>query len=186
MKKILYTVSAFLGLLAMGYLAFSGASDTLKQNENKKPKTIYYNKIKLDQSIKVYNFTGKSYMDTLVRASLMELNVSEVVVVIIPLDKVSDDPNYVLEAYVENSMGNYNLFIRDCDRDEAPLIIIHECYHIFQYDRGDLRVIDDGIVYNNMLYPFDTPYEYRDFERMAFLFSPIIRQSVMNKLIPSN
>lgn len=182
MKKTFYTVSAFLGLLVMAYLAFGQIVTPLWCEE--KQKIVYYNKIKLDSNIKVYNFTGESYMDTLVKASLMELNVSNVVVVLIPLDKVSDDPNYVLEAYVEHSLGNYNLYIKTCDRDEAPLILIHECYHILDYYTDNLKIVNEGVIYNNLLYSFLTPYEYRPWEQRAFLFSPIIRESVLNKLTP--
>jgi len=83
------------------------------------------------------------------------------------LRKFSVGDEYDLRAAVfPSSAAHFYQLITD---DPTPEMIVHECVHLWQFERGDLvKMPDWSYQWKGELWPKDAPYRSRPWEKEAF------------------
>lgn len=131
----------------------------------------YFNKVELETKNYVGLRVGESYIDTIIKVGLKELNIEGISVLVRPIPekllKSYQDLGMELKGAVVGSGNQYVLSIDKLSRKMTILVIAHELLHIKQYHTGDL-VVQEGVFYKGINYSFELEYHKRPWELDAF------------------
>lgn len=81
------------------------------------------------------------------------------------LRKLSDDVCLHAALFPSAVAHNYQLITSE---EANELMIIHECIHLWQFERGDLEKLPKGYAWKGKAYDNRTPYYARPWEKEAF------------------
>jgi len=77
-----------------------------------------------------------------------------------------------LRGYTVQSGDTIEIYLSmRLDLEEMHETISHELVHVWQFDRGRLRALRNGWVFDGEFYPIDTPYRELKHEQEAFVMS---------------
>jgi|GEM_PF-4557070 len=147
------------------------------------PKTEerYFKKVKLDKSIRIINFSGISYLDTVVNVGVSSLGIKNVNIVLLPM-RSEDYFNPYLLGYIEYFDGLYVIRLNSTlDKSEKILVISHEVCHLAQSYYGRLILKKDFIIFDGVYYSYylnyrDRPWEIESFSKQSIIEANIIKQ----------
>jgi len=123
-------------------------------------------KITLDKSIKVLNFTNNTKSDTTINIICQILKVKNVTIIVVPI--VNEDEKQML-GYIQRRGDIYLMRIQDNLTDDLLLeVYVHELWHLMDYESGKLKKVSYGYQYGKFTYSYETPYFSRPFELIAF------------------
>lgn len=129
-------------------------------------KTIKQQKITLDKSIKVLNFTNNTKSDTTINIICQILKVKNVTIIVVPI--VNEEEKQML-GYIQKRGDIYLMRIQDNLTDDLLLeTFAHELVHLYQFESGDLERLSYGIRYKEFTYSWESKYWDRKFEKEAF------------------
>jgi hypothetical protein len=142
-----------------------------------------FNKIKIDYSNTVVNQTTKPYLDTIVHTGLSVMGLSDIAVIIKPMDSevqrnFEDGTN--LEAFIRVQDGIYNIYLDNISKEEAITVLAHELVHLKQYDSKTLILKDVSIpIWKGRTFDLSTvTYDNRPWEIEAFGKQAIIANKI--------
>lgn len=149
----------------------------------------YFKKIQLDNTTNiVLNNVDKPYMDTILYVGLSTLNLSDIVVSILPLSENAKlrfaSEGGELKAHIREQDGVYYIFIDDVDRMESIEILSHELIHLKQYYDKRLYLNENKTpVWLGQEYDINsTSYENRPWETEAFLLDDELNDKIKKVL----
>lgn len=147
-------------------------------------KETTYNVVDLPTTNGVLDRT-QTYLDTIVKLSLKELNIEGISVLINPMESKKNIQGFDIQAYVVGQDGQYILYTQDHSREMSIEVIAHECVHIAQVQTGRLVKYKQFLVWDgDTIYdPSIIPYERRPWEREAFIYGDIISKTIKDILI---
>ena len=172
--------------LTIGYL-FMMASSVWSCDIFRK-KDQYFTPIEISTTNTILNYTGKSYLDTIIHVGLNEANIHNVVII---LENMKSQPkstseNLVLDAYVLEERDNvFYISISDLNRYKSISALSHEIIHIQQYISQRLQVNRDGsVIWENGTINNANDIEYMDrpWELEAFKNQNNMRDQIENEL----
>lgn len=144
--------------------------------------------LKLSDYNYVINLTTKSYMDTIIRAGLDEMDIKDVVVLVRPLEHESSDPFLELKAFiVEFKQGEYIIEIKEDYLENEIEVMSHELVHLQQYLSDRLILSRDYIYWDGNLIPESELPDYfsREWEVEAreegLKYSKILKEKLIKK-----
>jgi len=153
-NTILATLAVILGVTAFSCFA---------------PKVKDKRQPKLDPSIKIVNLSGEIGLDTITSIGLSELGLKDLKIIIVSLSLEELENNETLMGYIDQADGYYLIKLRsDLYRDYYITILAHELIHLYDMEKGDLKLLYYGFLYKGLVYTFNTPYYDRKFEETAF------------------
>lgn len=130
------------------------------------PKTIKQQKITLDKSIKVLNFTNNTKSDTTINIICQILKVKNVTIIVVPI--VNEDEKQML-GYIQKKGDIYLMRIQDNLTDDLLLeTFAHELVHLYQFESGELERLSYGLRYKEFTYSWSSDYWSRAYEKEAF------------------
>jgi|SRR6478736_643510 len=142
----------------------------------------FKNKVVLDKSIKVLNFTAEKHLDTIVSIGVSELEIKNITVVITSLNEEELEEE-ALMGYIENQETYYLIKLRPgLSRDYYLDICAHELIHLYQMENGYLKRLYYGFWYLGKVY---TPYDFyweREFEIEAFENELFLKLAILDKI----
>ena len=175
--KTIYKILIVIILIGLLYLI-------IKNNKDQ-----YFKQIVLTDSNSVINVTNQTYMDTIVRVGLEQLNVNDCYITIKPMDpqvqkNFNDQTGLNLQACIVGSSDMYDIYVEDMDRTTSIAILSHELKHLQQYHDGRLTVIGHGVVLweGKKINVLDIPYDQRLWEIEAFNQQNGLANSITKKL----
>jgi hypothetical protein len=150
---------------------------------NNRPEA-YFSKVKFNDNNHVINRTNMKYADTIILAGLHALDITDVNVLILPID-ISQPDNIIFEAYIipvkedpPFKEKKYLIRTKDFSRIQALEILSHELIHLYQF--YTLKLTDNGrfIIWDNKVYEnipdyFDRPWEIEAFRNQTELKNKI-------------
>lgn len=140
--------------------------------------------IQLDKSIRVLNFSGVSYLDTIVNVGVSTMKIKEVNIIILPF-KFEDTLNPLLLGYIEYSGSYYIIRLKsNLSKEENILILSHELIHLLQEYSGRLLITDNSIIFDGRYYSPYIPYFNRLWEIEAFILESQLATEINKKLNP--
>lgn len=138
------------------------------------------NKVYLDPSIKVLNFTADKNLEQIVNTTAQVLKLKNITVVCVTID--NEDERFLL-GYIVPEDSYYLIKLQPGLYDDLLLeCVVHELYHAMQYESGDLTRLDYGFKYKNLTYCFNTFYWDRPFEVSAFENELRLKVEVTHKI----
>jgi len=141
---------------------------------DKKLKTV-----KLDQSIKVLNFTSEKDVNTIVNVTAQILELKNILIVCTYLPP---EESHLL-GYISPEDGYYLIKIQPGLSEDMVLeVYVHELYHALQYESGRLTKLTYGFKYNEYTYVWNTDYWDRIFETEAFENEMRLKIEVSHKM----
>lgn len=133
-------------------------------------------KITLDKSIKVFNYTADKGIDTIINIAAQILRVKNVTIVCAPI--ISEDEFRYL-GYIQKQDGYYLIRIQHgLSEDLIVEVICHEMTHCEQHESGRMKKLYYGYQYEEFTYTFYTPYFERKFELDSFKLELILKHQV--------
>jgi hypothetical protein len=152
-------------------------------------KENYFDKIDLSNDNVIENSTTMKFMDTITSVGLLELNIKNVYVHILPLSdhmKNKFEKEYELEfnAHIIGEDYRYLIFIRDMCRLDGLNTMSHELIHLKQYYEKRLKILNqDEVFYNGMKHNIkDFNYFNRPWEKEAYDGQDRLKKNIMKKL----
>ena len=119
------------------------------------PKEQYFNEINLNNDNFVRNTTEISYLDTIIKVGLDELELKQVVVFTRGITIEDDREDFELIAHIKEGLNNvYLLEINKKSRNDMIGIVSHELIHLRQLYTNRLVVASDYIIWKT-----DTIYD---------------------------
>lgn len=125
--------------------------------------------LKLDKTVKIINLSGEIGLDTITSIGLTNLGLKDIKIVIVNLTQEELENNETLMGYIDQVDNYYLIKIRNgLYRDYYITILAHELRHLYDMEKGDLKLLYYGFLYKDLVYTFNTPYYDRKFEEDAF------------------
>jgi len=138
------------------------------------------NKVYLDPSIKVLNFTANKNLEQVVNTTAQVLKLKNITVVCVPI--VDEEERFLL-GYIVPEDGFYLIKIQPGLYDDLLLeVCVHEFWHLKDYESGDLERLEYGFKYKEFTYSFNTFYWDRPFELSAYQNELRLKIEVSHKM----
>ncbi len=148
-----------------------------------------YKAIPLSTHNHIVNETDKKYLDTVVSATLDQLQLKGIHVTIKPLSEVvinSFDKGFNLRATIRGNSSHYTIYVNpDLKQNESTRVIAHELVHLVQYETKELEIKGGGVVYwrGKQVDLAHLSYEERMWERIAFDQEGELNAQVRDKIL---
>lgn len=140
------------------------------------------NKVILDKSIRVLNFSKYTYADTIVNIGVSTLKIKNVNVVIVPLS-FKEELNPFLLGYIEYNDNYYIIKLSSyLSRDEAILVVAHELIHLHDFYYKRLIFTKESIIFDGVHYSPYMEYSNRPWEISAFYYERVLKSKIEKKL----
>lgn len=171
MKRVILGTTVVILLTAVFSVSFAPTDSPEKRIKNK---------VKLDQTVKILNYTNYTDLDTIINITAQILKIKNVKIVCVPLNEEEQE---IYFAYIQEKDGYYLIRVNSkLSEDLLIESICHEEFHIFQQESGQLKRLYYGFWYNGVVYPFYWPYFDREFELRAYEMEFYLKYAVKDLL----
>lgn len=138
-----------------------------------------YKELLIENNNYVFNLTNVYYLDTIVHAGLIYLDINNVIVTIRP---ITDDNLRDYVAYIQNSENQYIIWINESNSDILK-ILSHELIHLKQYNNKDLIIVEEYAIWKNDIYYIDyTEYEDRPWEYESYIGENKLKNEIIKMI----
>lgn len=147
-----------------------------------------FEKVELDKgSSLVFNTTPQAFMDTIVYVGLTNLEITDVVVILKPLNiNPQKDEDRTMKAHIIGAGKQYVIYVDELSRKESILILAHELIHLQQYESGRLIVKNKVITWQHNPLPLEdwmsVSYSNRPWEQEAFKLQGDLSEKISKEL----
>lgn len=144
------------------------------------PEKRIKNRVKLDQTVKILNYTNYTDLDTIINITAQILKIRNVKIVCVPL---SEEEQEIYFAYIQEKDGYYLIRVNSkLSEDLLIETIAHESIHLVDYELDILEALNYGFRYYDKIYTFNTRYFDRPFEIKAIENEFRIKYEIKSKL----
>lgn len=137
----------------------------------------------------VNNPTNISDLNAITLVGLDVLNISGVYIMILPMNNTEvTNTGKDIAGYVVGNHPQYTIFVKKgLSRSQKIKIMSHELIHVYQHYKGNIKIYDDYMIWNECNIPYaeliKIPYDTREWEIEAYMYSDTISYRIKETLL---